>query len=132
MRASFPMRLADFPPFGLVREGEAVQVVDTESEPGVRDLARLRGYRSMLFSPLMSNGAPIGVISVTRKEAGKFAEKHVQLLQTFADQAVIATNAESTNRPTSGRRSRRCATTMMDSGMSLMGTHRVPASRSCA
>ncbi|MGB8605463.1 GAF domain-containing protein, partial [Bradyrhizobium sp.] len=37
-----------------------------------------------------SNGAAIGVISVTRVETGSFADHHVQLLQTFADQAVIA------------------------------------------
>ena len=44
----------------------------------------------MVFTPLMSNGASIGMISVTRKEPGTFAPHHVQLLQTFADQAVIA------------------------------------------
>jgi signal transduction histidine kinase len=44
----------------------------------------------MLLTPLMSNGAPIGMISVTRLEPGAFAAHHVQLLQTFADQAVIA------------------------------------------
>src|SRR5258708_12421704 len=38
----------------------------------------------------MSNGAPIGLIGVTRTEPGSFADHHVQLLQTFADQAVIA------------------------------------------
>jgi two-component system NtrC family sensor kinase len=90
LKASFPRRLTDFPYFALVREGAATQIVDTELEPAVRDLARLRGYRSILFTPLMSNGAPIRMISVTRKEPGKFAEHHVQLLKTFADQAVIA------------------------------------------
>jgi transcriptional regulator with GAF, ATPase, and Fis domain len=44
----------------------------------------------MLLAPLMSNGAPIGRISVTRLEPGSFANHHIQLLQTFADQAVIA------------------------------------------
>jgi two-component system NtrC family sensor kinase len=66
LEASFPRPLAEFPPFKLVREGEAAQVIDTEFESGVRDLARLRGYRSMLFAPLMSNGVPIGQIGVTR------------------------------------------------------------------
>src|SRR5258705_4191271 len=54
------------------------------------DIAQARGFRSMLFSPLMSNGAAIGLISTTRVETGSFAAHHVQLLQTFADQAVIA------------------------------------------
>ena len=49
-----------------------------------------RGFRSMLLAPLMSSGTPIGLVSVTRVQAGTFAAHHVQLLQTFADQAVIA------------------------------------------
>ena len=93
LRASFPRPLVEFPPFMLVRDGETVQFVDTEAEevpPLIRDLARLRGYRCMLFTPLMNNGAPVGLISVTRKEPGTFAAHHVQLVRTFADQAVIA------------------------------------------
>ena len=93
LQASFPMPLAKFSPFELVRGGETVQFADTESEdvPAVnREMARLRGYRSMVFTPLMSNGTPIGMISVTRKERGSFTAHYVQLLQTFADQAVIA------------------------------------------
>ena len=56
----------------------------------IREIARLHGFRSMLFVPLMSGGAPIGIISVTRRETGAFSPNHIQLLQTFADQAVIA------------------------------------------
>src|SRR5204862_433132 len=41
-------------------------------------------------APLMNGSLRIGVISVTRVAPGKFAPHHVQLLQTFADQAVIA------------------------------------------
>ena len=44
----------------------------------------------MLGVPLLRDGKPIGLITVTRVEPGAFAEHHVQLLQTFADQAVIA------------------------------------------
>src|SRR6266851_1336788 len=93
LKATFPRPIAEFPPFLLVRDGETVQFADTESEdvPGVnRELARLRGYRSMLFTPLMSGVTQIGLISVTRKEPGTFAEHHIQLVRTFADQAVIA------------------------------------------
>ena len=42
------------------------------------------------FVPLLRDGATIGLISVTRKQSGTFAPHHVQLLQSFADQAVIA------------------------------------------
>ena len=58
--------------------------------PNLREVARLRGFRSLLYVPLLRDGVTIGVISVTRTEAGTFAPHHVQLLQTFADQAVIA------------------------------------------
>jgi GAF domain-containing protein len=91
LKAAFPRRLADFPPFEWVRKGEASQIADAETMPDdVREIARARGYRSMLFTPLMSQGAPIGLIGVTRVEPGAFADHHIQLLQTFADQAVIA------------------------------------------
>ncbi len=91
LKASFPRPLAEFfQPYELALKGEAVQIADTEatSDARIKDIARARGFRSMLFSPLMSNGEPIGLISVTRKELGTFAAHHVQLLQTFADQAV--------------------------------------------
>ena len=93
LRTSFPRPLAEFPPFLLVRNGETIQFADTEADdvpPLNRELARLRGYRSMLFAPLMSQSAAIGMISVTRREPGVFAAHQTQLLQTFADQAVIA------------------------------------------
>ncbi len=71
LQASFPQPIGTFPPFLMVRDGATVQFADTESEgvpPLNKDLARLRGYRSMLFVPLMSGGAPTGMISVTRRE----------------------------------------------------------------
>src|SRR4029079_16071798 len=68
-------------------------IADIENEPvqpSVRDMARLRGWRSLVLVPLLRDNKVIGQISVTRKEPGSFAAHHVQLLQTFADQAVIA------------------------------------------
>ena len=71
--------------------GEIFRVADTEDElDTLRDVARLRGFRSMLLVPLVRDGTPIGLISVTRVEPGPFANHHVHMLQTFADQAVIA------------------------------------------
>jgi GAF domain-containing protein len=96
LQASFPRPLADMPPFLPVLDGRTQQIADIEALLGVpvllRDLGRLRGFRSILFTPLMSNGAAIGMISVTRKEPGAFVPANVQLLRTFADQAVIAVN----------------------------------------
>ncbi|WP_199751728.1 GAF domain-containing protein [Bradyrhizobium sp. RP6] len=90
LQASFPVPFAQFPPYQLVANGVAAQLPDTELEPAARDIARARGYRSMLFTPLMSEGEAIGIIIATRRATGSFAEHHVRLLQTFADQAVIA------------------------------------------
>jgi GAF domain-containing protein len=91
LKASFPRPLAGFQPFENANMGEPVQIADTEAaDARIRDIARARGFRSMLFSPLMNNGESIGLISVTRLQPGSFAAHHVQLLQTFADQAVIA------------------------------------------
>jgi GAF domain-containing protein len=93
LQSMFPLALAGFPIFELVRDGETTQFTDTEAEivpATLRDLARSRGFRSMLFTPLMNNGASIGMIGITRPEPGGFADRHIQLLQTFADQAVIA------------------------------------------
>ena len=90
LQASFPVPFAQFPPYSLVADGAAAQLPDTEIEPAARDIARARGYRSMLFAPLMSEGEAIGIIITTRRATGAFTEHHVRLLQTFADQAVIA------------------------------------------
>ena len=92
LKAMFPLPRAQFPGLESISRGDSAQVTDTELDAGVRDLARLRGYRSMLFTPLLSNGTPIGIISVTRQASGAFSAHQVQLLQTFADQAVIAIN----------------------------------------
>ena len=91
LKATFPAPLSSFSWGEAIGQGEIFRVIDTELEiAAIRDLARLRGFRSMLFVPLLRDRTPIGVIAVTRVEPGPFVEHHVQLLQTFADQAVIA------------------------------------------
>ena len=75
----------------MIRKGEIFSVSDTEADArSLRDLARLRGFRSVLYVPLLRNQKTIGIIGVTRVEPGQFSDYHVQLLRTFADQAVIA------------------------------------------
>jgi GAF domain-containing protein len=92
LKADFPKPVDHFEPFQLARHGKPFPIPDTEEVPyiPIREIARLHGFRSMLFVPLMSGGVPIGIISVTRRETGAFSPNHIQLLQTFADQAVIA------------------------------------------
>ena len=94
LKRSFPIPLPSFPVGAAIRRGEMVPIVDTERAEdalqNIRELARARGYRSMLFCPLVRERQSIGMISVTRREPGHFAPHEVALLQTFADQAVIA------------------------------------------
>jgi signal transduction histidine kinase len=72
--------------------GEVVQIEDAQSDPEYRrqDLARLGGVRTLLGIPLTRDGAMIGVMVLTRRHVERFTDKHVETLQVFADQAVIA------------------------------------------
>ena len=54
------------------------------------DVALAGGWRSILSVPMLHEGEPIGAIVITRAEAGPFSDGNIQLLRTFADQAVIA------------------------------------------
>src|SRR5262249_37530236 len=55
-----------------------------------KDTARASGYRGCLGVPMVRDGQVVGVIFVARTSPGLFADSQVDLLQTFADQAVIA------------------------------------------
>jgi GAF domain-containing protein len=91
LKALSPTCISGSPILGPPGESKIAQILDTEEgPPRVRDVARLRGYRAVLVVPLMSQAVPIGLVSVTRKEPGAFDPDDVLLLQTFADQAVIA------------------------------------------
>src|SRR5206468_291723 len=52
--------------------------------------ARTRGYRSLVVVPLIRHDEAIGALAVSRREPGGFTDDEIALLQTFADQAVIA------------------------------------------
>ena len=77
-----------------VFDGRALHIADLQTEdaefPESSENARRWGFRALLCVPLMREGVAIGTIALRRREAQLFTERQVALLQTFADQAVIA------------------------------------------
>jgi signal transduction histidine kinase len=76
-----------------VREARVVHVEDltkADDFPVGRDFARRGEWRTTLSAPLLRESVAIGAILICRSEVRPFTEKQVALLQTFADQAVIA------------------------------------------
>src|SRR4029453_3650950 len=57
---------------------------------GARWVGRLLGVRSLVPVPVRRVGRAVGAINVSRREPGRFSDAEVELLRTFADQAVIA------------------------------------------
>ncbi len=94
LRAFYPRPLSGFSYSDAIRRGETHRIVDIELEPGIEPdqltVVRQRGWRSAVWVPLLLEHEAIGVIGVTRVEPGPFADHHVEMLKTFADQAVIA------------------------------------------
>jgi two-component system, NtrC family, sensor kinase len=75
-----------------IRSATTCHVPDVLSDPlyQTKDAARMSGFRAGLAVPMIREGQVIGAIFVSRKQAALFTDAQVQLLKTFADQAVIA------------------------------------------
>ena len=72
--------------------GHPVHIADVEAdaEYTFRDFTRVTGTRSMLGVPLLRNGKPVGLLSLYRTSLAPFTPRQVELVATFADQAIIA------------------------------------------
>jgi signal transduction histidine kinase len=75
-----------------VLEGKVIHIPDAQSDPeyAMTELIKLDPFRTMLGVPLLREGNPIGVITLTRATVRPFTKQEIQLVTTFADQAVIA------------------------------------------
>lgn len=75
-----------------VLEERVVHIVDVLEDPEYRlaDIQRAGKYRSVLGAPMLRDGKTIGAIGVGRREVRPFSDTEIRLLETFADQVVVA------------------------------------------
>ena len=94
--ARYPARPDRGSVFGrTILERRTIHVPDLLSDPDLdqrrlRDYAGVANMRSGLGVPLMREGAIVGVFTLQRREPRPFTDKQIELVTTFADQAVIA------------------------------------------
>ncbi|HEX6530870.1 MAG TPA: ATP-binding protein, partial [Burkholderiales bacterium] len=94
-QALYPIPLDEHSLSGrAILRDEMVHIRDVDTEPGLADhsraITRRQGVRSVLIAPMHSMGATTGALAVARRAPGGFSEREVELIRTFADQAVIA------------------------------------------
>ena len=93
IKCYFPMRVdAELTSARAIRGRAVVHTTDVLADPEyeAKDAAIAASYRSCLAVPMFREGQVVGAIFVARANPGRFADSKVELLKTFADQAVIA------------------------------------------
>src|SRR6266542_5841694 len=69
---------------------EEIPDIEADAEYQHAGGALIIGYRSIVAVPMLKDGQPIGAVAVAKIQTGCFPRRQIELLQTFADQAVIA------------------------------------------
>jgi GAF domain-containing protein len=75
-----------------VMSGETVQIADVTTDPDYQntEMVQIGNVRTLMGVPMLREGRPTGVLVLMRSQVKPFADKQIELAQTFADQAVIA------------------------------------------
>jgi GAF domain-containing protein len=95
----FPMRPDRGTAVGrVILERNIVHIRNISEDPEIAQSVRTMGVRSTLGIPLLRDGQPIGVIAIGSATTGGFSDSQVELLKTFAEQAVIAIGSAETFR----------------------------------
>jgi signal transduction histidine kinase len=92
-RDVFPLPLSRETATGrAILDRAVIHIPDIREDPDFRTprLRTMQAYRTILAVPLLRDGAPIGALALWRSEVRPFSEAEIGLVQTFADQAVIA------------------------------------------
>ena len=90
----FPLSRSN-PPGRAIMDRQTLHIIDVATEvdtefPDIRDIQIQLGVRTVLATPLLREGVPVGAIVIRRLEVEPFSARQIDLVKTFADQAVIA------------------------------------------